>query len=208
MHANICKLGNLLGKAGVWRASCPGQMSPDLLARSVVMSPWWYRERTPAGKPVTCVQILAPLATCKSLCISGVFCISKKLSNVSPALRECRARTSQTPVTMRCYDYRPSLSWGFPIANASWSLLISRFNFFIWKIIVLQAFVSFCYTTTWISYMYTYIPSFLSLSPTAHPTLLGNHRAPSWASYVIKQLPTSYLIHGASLVAQTVKVCL
>ena len=53
--------------------------------------------------------------------------------------------------------------------------------------------------------MYTYIPFFLSLSPTAHPTLLGNHRAPSWASYVIKQLPTSYLIHGASLVAQRVK---
>lgn len=143
----------------------------------MVMSTWWYRERTPAGKPETCVQILAPLATCKSLCISGVFRISKKVSNVSPALGEHWAGTSQTPVIMRCYDYRPSLSWGLPIANTSWSLLITRFNFFIWKIIVLQVYVSFCYTTMGISYMYTYIPSLLSLSPTAHPTLLGNHRA-------------------------------
>ena len=169
------------------------------------MSTWWCRERTPAGKPVTYVQIPAPLATCKSLCISGVFCIPKKLSNVSPALRECWAGPLRLlQPSIRCYDYRPSLSWGLPIASASWSLLISRFNFFIWKIIALQAYVSFCYTT-WISYMYTYIPSLLSLSPTAHPTLPGNHRAPSWASYVIKQLPTSYPIHWSSLVAQTVK---
>ena len=106
-------------------------MSPDLLARSVVMSTWWCRERTPAGKPVTYVQIPAPLATCKSLCISGVFCIPKKLSNVSPALRECWAGPLRLlQPSIRCYDYRPSLSWGLPIASASWSLLISRFNFF------------------------------------------------------------------------------
>ena len=34
--------------------------------------------------------------------------------------------------------------------------------------------------TPWISYKYTYIPSFLSLSPNRHPTPLGCYRALSW----------------------------
>ena len=48
---------------------------------------------------------------------------------------------------------------------------ITFFCFLIWKIIALQCCVGFCYTTTWISYKYTYIPLLLSLPPTQpHPT--------------------------------------
>ena len=52
---------------------------------------------------------------------------------------------------------------------------------------------SFCWTIKWISYMYTYILSLLNLPPPPHPTLLGHHRALSWAFCAIQQLPTSYL---------------
>ena len=39
--------------------------------------------------------------------------------------------------------------------------------------------------------MYTYIPSFLSLPSNPHPAPLG----PSWVSYVIQQIPSSYLFY-------------
>ena len=41
-------------------------------------------------------------------------------------------------------------------------LLNPRHSFFYWSVIALQCCVRFC-TTAWISHMYTYIPSFLSL---------------------------------------------
>ena len=60
----------------------------------------------------------------------------------------------------------------------------------------LQCCVSFYCTVKWISYMYTYIPSFLDLI--YHPFLtnpLGHHRAPSWTPCAAQQLPTSHLFH-------------
>ena len=48
---------------------------------------------------------------------------------ISPALGEGRGGTSQIPVTVRCYNYRPSLSWGLPIVKAFWSLLVTRVIF-------------------------------------------------------------------------------
>ena len=47
----------------------------------------------------------------------------------------------------------------------------------------------------WISYTYTHIPSLLDLPPTPHPTPLDHHRAPSWVSCALQQVPTSYLFY-------------
>ena len=60
--------------------------------------------------------------------------------------------------------------------------------------------VRFCCTRKWISYVYTYIPSLLSL-PT--PTPPGHHRALSWAPCAIQQVRISCLemheIHSQEL---------
>ena len=43
-----------------------------------------------------------------------------------------------------------------------------------------------------------HIPFLLNLPLTPpHPTSLDHHRAPSWDPYAMKQLPTSYFIHGS-----------
>ena len=74
-------------------------------------------------------------------------------------------------------------------ANKCWTIGV-----FYWSIIALRC-VSFCCTTKWVSYMYTY----LSLpSPTA--SFLGHHRALGWAPCVIRQLPTSYLFYTWSCI--------
>ena len=64
--------------------------------------------------------------------------------------------------------------------------------------IALQCCVSFCWTATWISCIYTYIPSLLSLppTPTPNPNPLGHHRASSWTCCAIQQLPTSDLFYS------------
>ena len=69
-------------------------------------------------------------------------------------------------------------------------------SFFLnWSIITLQCCVSFCYTMKWVSYMYTYIPSFGAFPPPHHPSFLGGHRAWSWSPCATEQLPTSYLYY-------------
>ena len=92
-------------------------------------------------------------------------------------------------------------SYGPRWAGKAWGRGHHRKNetslFLNWSIIALQYFFSFCCTTTWISFMYTYIPSFLSLPPTPHPTPLGHHRAPSWDPCAIQQLTTICFTHGS-----------
>ena len=66
----------------------------------------------------------------------------------------------------------------------------SSFFFVNWNIVAWQCWVSSC--CTWISYMYTYIPSLGSL-PLPSPTPLCHRRTPSWAPCALQQLPTSYL---------------
>ena len=65
------------------------------------------------------------------------------------------------------------------------------------RIIALQYCVGICHTTTWVSHKYIYVPSLLNLLPLPppHPTPLGYHGAPSWASYATQQLPTAYLFY-------------
>lgn len=49
-----------------------------------------------------------------------------------------------------------------------------------WNIITLQCYVIFCFTTLWISHMYTYTPYLLSIPPNPLSPL-GHHREPSLA---------------------------
>ena len=65
------------------------------------------------------------------------------------------------------------------------------------RIIALQCCINFCCTATWISYMYTYIPSLLdSPHPSAHPIPLSHHRAVGWAPGATQHLLTWGFSYG------------
>lgn len=75
--------------------------------------------------------------------------------------------------TLRSGKDEISSTWKDPRCYlGTWSSLFKN-----WRITALQCCVSLC-RTTWLSCKYTCAPP--SLPP--HPTLLGHHRAPSWAS--------------------------
>ena len=91
-------------------------------------------------------------------------------------------------------------SWNLPGAGIepmspvlAGGLFWYMFNLFIfnWRVSALHCCVGFCYTSTWISHRYTYVPSLLNF----HPTLLGCHRAPGWAPCIIEKIPTGYLFY-------------
>lgn len=77
------------------------------------------------------------------------------------------------------------------------------FFFLIWGTVALHCSVSFCSTTKWISYTYTYIPNTFDLpplwppSPLTHlwPTPLGHCRALRWAPWDAQQLLISSLFY-------------
>ena len=54
-----------------------------------------------------------------------------------------------------------------------------------WGLIVLWCCIGFCCTTKWISYMYTYIPSFWNLPPTSKESYPS--RSPQWYRWTYLQ---------------------
>ena len=67
---------------------------------------------------------------------------------------------------------------------------------FYWRIIVLQNFVVYCQTSTWISHRYTYIPSILNLTPISHPISPSVDTEPLFEfPEPLQQFPIVYLFH-------------
>ena len=53
--------------------------------------------------------------------------------------------------------------------HSSILFLIKFIYFFNWRVIVLQNFLGFCQTSTWIGHRYTYVPSLLNVPPISLP---------------------------------------
>ena len=83
----------------------------------------------------------------------------------------------------------------FPTVNSVWFLA------FIWGLVALKCCLSSCCTTSEsATCVNTSSPAWTSLplSGTSHSTYLCHHKAPSWASWAIKQVPTSCFTHGTA----------
>ena len=85
----------------------------------------------------------------------------------------------------------------------NYSLMWTIWLFFLnWSIVALQCCVSFCYTTTWISSKYTYMPSLLSLPPTP-----PSHPPRSSQSQELSSLCYSAVSHQVSILHIIVYMC-
>ena len=93
-----------------------------------------------------------------------------------------------TNISLTCF-----LIWSLFLMQVGLALcaLILFFSFN-WRIMALQCWIGFSYTTTQISHKYICNPSLLRLP---RPTPLGHHRAPGWAPCVTEQLPAGYLFN-------------
>ena len=61
--------------------------------------------------------------------------------------------------------------------------------YFKWRLIALQYCIGFCHISVWINHRYTCVSSILNLPPAP----LSCHRAPGWASCILKQISTGSL---------------
>ena len=94
--------------------------------------------------------------------------------------------------------------------------LFYNLNFILyWIIVPLQCFISFCCTTKWISYSYTYIPSFLDFHPTQVSTehwqsslsyTVGSHHL-FGTEYIWMSIPTSQSILLPLLPLVSISLC-
>ena len=117
----------------------------------------WYKEEE-------IILVFNSLIVLRSLVSVGVSHFSLSLSSLSFIWKWRRQLTTES-----CHPY-----------GAIYPHLFFYYYYFNWSIIALQWCFSFC-CRTWISYMYTQIPSLLSRPLLPHPTPLG-HLSPEWNS--------------------------
>ena len=98
------------------------------------------------------------------------------------------------------------------LIHHGYRLLIFLYNknfiFIFWSRIALQRCISFCRTTTWVSYIYAYTlpsrdPSHSPRTRPHNPTHLSHHRIQSCAPCVISSLPRAINLHRVVCICQS-----